>query len=139
MAADVLGRRVQHQVCAVLEGPQITGGASVESTTSSAPLSCAMSASRGRSAIAVVGLAIVSAYRIRVGGPHRRADRVEVGHVHELGLDPEPRQDVAQQAVGSPDKSAETNPRNTIAITPFIVKNAAFSRRKSRGDTMECS
>ena len=42
-------------------GRQITGGASVESTTSSAPLSCAISASLRRSATAVVGLAIVSA------------------------------------------------------------------------------
>ena len=42
-------------------GRQITGGANVESTTSSAPLSCAISASLRRSATAVVGLAIVSA------------------------------------------------------------------------------
>ncbi len=35
--------------------------------------------------------------------------------------------------------SAATNPKNTSAITPFMVKNAAFSRRKSFGDTSECS
>ena len=49
-------------------GRQITGGARVESTTSSAPASCAMSASLRRSATAVVGLAIVSAYTILVVG-----------------------------------------------------------------------
>ena len=42
-------------------GRQITGGARVESITSSAPLSCAMSDSLRRSATAVVGLAMVSA------------------------------------------------------------------------------
>jgi hypothetical protein len=36
-------------------------------------------------------------------------------------------------------KSAATKPRKTIAITPFIVKNAAFNRRRSRGETRECS
>ena len=36
-------------------------------------------------------------------------------------------------------KSAVTKPRNTMAITPFMVKNAAFRRRRSRGETMECS
>ena len=36
-------------------------------------------------------------------------------------------------------KSADTNARNTIAITPFMVKNAAFRRRRSRGETMACS
>ena len=35
--------------------------------------------------------------------------------------------------------SVATNARNTIAITPFIVKNAALRRRKSRGETIECS
>jgi hypothetical protein len=49
-------------------GRQITGGASVESMTSSDPFSCAMSASLRRSATAVVGLAIVSAYTTLVAG-----------------------------------------------------------------------
>ena len=49
-------------------GRQITGGARVESTTSSAPASCAISDSLRRSATAVVGLAIVSAYTILVVG-----------------------------------------------------------------------
>ena len=42
-------------------GRQMTGGARVESITSSAPLSCAISDRPRRSATAVVGLAIVSA------------------------------------------------------------------------------
>jgi hypothetical protein len=42
-------------------GRQITGGAKVESITSSAPLSCAISDSPRTSATAVVGLAMVSA------------------------------------------------------------------------------
>ncbi len=36
-------------------------------------------------------------------------------------------------------KSADTNARNTMAMTPFIVKKAAFMRRRSRGETIECS
>ncbi len=40
----------------------------VESTTSSAPWACAISARAGRSATAVVGLATVSAYTILVSG-----------------------------------------------------------------------
>ena len=36
-------------------------------------------------------------------------------------------------------KSAVTKARNTIAITPFMVKNAAFNRRRSRGETRACS
>ncbi len=35
--------------------------------------------------------------------------------------------------------SAAKNPKNTTEITPFSVKNAAFIRRRSRGDTMLCS
>jgi hypothetical protein len=50
-------------------GRQITGGARVESITSSAPRSCAISASCLMSATAVVGFAIVSAKMIRVAGP----------------------------------------------------------------------
>src|SRR5450759_5207122 len=36
-------------------------------------------------------------------------------------------------------RSANTNPRNTMLMTPFIVKNAASSREKSFGLTSECS
>ena len=32
-----------------------------------------------------------------------------------------------------------TKARKTMAMTPFMVKNAAFRRRRSRGETMECS
>ncbi len=49
-------------------GRHTTGGARVESTTSSAPWRCAISARAGRSATAVVGLASVSAYTILVSG-----------------------------------------------------------------------
>ena len=60
-------------------GRQITGGAMVESTTSSAPWRCAIAARAGRSATAVVGLARVSAYTIRV--PGRIAARTSSGSV----------------------------------------------------------
>src|SRR5262249_1286802 len=61
-------------------GRQITGGARVESTTSSAPPLCAISASLRRSGTAVVGLAIVSAYTIGVAGriAARTASRSEI-------------------------------------------------------------
>ena len=61
-------------------GRQITGGASVESMTSSAPRSWAISASCLMSATAVVGLAIVSAKMILVAGPTaaRTASRSEI-------------------------------------------------------------
>src|ERR1039457_3127754 len=35
--------------------------------------------------------------------------------------------------------SVATNARKTMAITPFMVKNAALSWRRSRGETRECS
>src|SRR5208283_3877578 len=35
--------------------------------------------------------------------------------------------------------SAAKNPKNTTETTPFSVKNAAFIRRRSRGETMLCS
>jgi HD-GYP domain-containing protein (c-di-GMP phosphodiesterase class II) len=37
------------------------------------------------------------------------------------------------------NKSAATNTKNNIEITPFIVKNAAFSLVRSRAETSECS
>ena len=35
--------------------------------------------------------------------------------------------------------SRRTNPKNTMLITPFNVKNAVFRRRRSPGDTIACS
>src|SRR5277367_3997051 len=36
-------------------------------------------------------------------------------------------------------RSVATKTKNRIAITPFIVKKAAFSLRRSRGETIRCS
>src|SRR4029077_13466162 len=37
------------------------------------------------------------------------------------------------------NRSVNTNPRNTMLMTPFIVKNAASRREKSLALTSECS
>ena len=89
-------------------GRQITGGASVESTTSSAPLSCAMSASRCRSAIAVVGLAIVSAYRMRV------EDRIAARTAS--------RSDMSTKSVSTPNRDSTL--RSRLYVPPYSAADA---------------
>ncbi len=101
--------------------------------TSSAPCSWAISASCLMSATAVVGLAIVSAKMIRVAGPHRRPDRVEVGDVDEVRLDPEPRQHVPQQAVGA---AVERGRRHHVRSRPGEGPEHPGDRRHPRGERL---
>jgi hypothetical protein len=89
-------------------GRQTTGGASVESMTSSAPRSCAMSASVPRSATIVVGLAIVSAYKILVVG--RMAARTASGF------------EMSTKSVSTPNR--ESTLRSRLYVPPYSAADA---------------
>src|SRR5438105_2534715 len=54
---------------------------------------------------------------------------------HALGAE------ALREAAGENQKAASpsTNAKKTTLMIPFIVKNAAFKRRRSRGETSACS
>ena len=124
----------------MLERRQITGGASVESMTSSAPRSWAISAElpdvghRGRRVGDRLGEDDPG------GGPDGRPDRVQVGDVNEVGLDPETGEHVPQQAVGAAVerggrhhvRPARAKARNTPEIAAIPDANAWAAGQRGR-------